>query len=409
MSIDSDKILELAKKLEDAVREKGFYTANIIDELHASENAHSRILRMLLAYKGKDRNNPYPLLNSFLDIEKIKKVINGLDFSNLQITNESGRIDLLIERPGDFAIIVENKVMDACDQDRQIERYINFVSARGIDKKSIYVIYLTFDGSKSISEYSLTPEAKTALDIIGDNSGRFIALNYRDDVLKWLDSQELNRFSDEHLLNSAITQYTDYLKGMCGIRNNELDKFKKDLIMEEGKINNLKNCQAYIDSVNNLSETLYNIREDMIQEIANKNIIIPLKTYLEKLGDHKDDYKLIDNETEFHYDNIVISIKLPQTDKSRFKLETYNHHVDSGIANYSENLEDNERINNIHVRWKEYKSSPWWPAWKSWLPLMRVDTPEFWHEVESGDFLVKFKAEFKSLISNITSCHDLSI
>ena len=37
---------------------------NVIDELHANENAHSRILQKLLLYK---RKNEYPFLLSFLE------------------------------------------------------------------------------------------------------------------------------------------------------------------------------------------------------------------------------------------------------------------------------------------------------------------------------------------------------
>ena len=37
---------------------------NVIDELHANENAHSRILQKILLYK---RQNKYPFLLSFLE------------------------------------------------------------------------------------------------------------------------------------------------------------------------------------------------------------------------------------------------------------------------------------------------------------------------------------------------------
>ena len=40
------------------------YHFNVIDELHANENAHSRILQKILLYKHK---NEYPFLHSFLE------------------------------------------------------------------------------------------------------------------------------------------------------------------------------------------------------------------------------------------------------------------------------------------------------------------------------------------------------
>ena len=94
---------------------------------------------------------------------------------NPTFVNEEGRIDLLIKEyscPQKFAIIVENKVCGATDQYQQIQRYIEKAEGDDVDTNRIFVIYLTKDGTKDISDYSLTEKAKIKLGITEDNSGK---------------------------------------------------------------------------------------------------------------------------------------------------------------------------------------------------------------------------------------------
>lgn len=54
--MDDKNLLKLAKEINDLINRNRVYNANIITELHANENAHSRILRMFLQYDdGKKR------------------------------------------------------------------------------------------------------------------------------------------------------------------------------------------------------------------------------------------------------------------------------------------------------------------------------------------------------------------
>ena len=99
------------------------YQINIIDELRANENAHSRILGMLLRHKELDGGGNM-ILKSFIDyiIDKNndKRDFNGIKekIKNPQITVEQSRIDMWIRERGKYAIIIENKVYNAIDQDR---------------------------------------------------------------------------------------------------------------------------------------------------------------------------------------------------------------------------------------------------------------------------------------------------
>lgn len=73
-----EQLLKLAEDINKLVNQNKTYNANIITELHANENAHSRILRMFLQYD--DGTKEYPILRKFLDIPKVKDVILNVQF-----------------------------------------------------------------------------------------------------------------------------------------------------------------------------------------------------------------------------------------------------------------------------------------------------------------------------------------
>ncbi|MDR1554163.1 MAG: PD-(D/E)XK nuclease family protein, partial [Prevotellaceae bacterium] len=101
------------KQLHDKEKANLPYHINLIDELHADENAHSRILAKLLQYKSAEQK--YDILDSF--VEYLKEIGNrqDVDFNKIKIDNpeisqEKERIDLWIKEKNKYAIILENKV-----------------------------------------------------------------------------------------------------------------------------------------------------------------------------------------------------------------------------------------------------------------------------------------------------------
>lgn len=210
-------LLNLAKKyaeLFNKEKDNFPYRLNVINELHDDENAHSRILIRLLQYKDKDE---YTWLKFF--VNRMKDYCEGefdIEISNPKIKTEhdtgDGRIDGFIWEEGKYAIIIENKIWNAPDQKEQIDRYVNYVNQHHeVKDENIYVIYLTLDGSKEVSENSLS-------DITKNNLGnRFITMNFQDDIIPWLEDDILpNCKVKEKCLGSAVYQYIDYLKDRLG-------------------------------------------------------------------------------------------------------------------------------------------------------------------------------------------------
>ena len=91
-----------------------FNIFDIITEKWKRENFHSEILKFLL-------ENCEDFFNDFLDLIEIK---NKEEYSNAEITNEEAKIDILIKSEKK-AIIVENKINWASDQNEQLARYYN--------------------------------------------------------------------------------------------------------------------------------------------------------------------------------------------------------------------------------------------------------------------------------------------
>lgn len=134
-----------------------------------------------------------------------------------------------------MAVIIENKINWAADQETQIDRYIDTVINEGIPEDKIYVVYLTDDGSKKIWDGSFSLEGKNILGYVDENKpGRFIELNYRDDIMQLLNMTLKQLPPDrENILVSAITQYNDYLEGRFRMRKSEKeynDAMNKSLI-----------------------------------------------------------------------------------------------------------------------------------------------------------------------------------
>lgn len=204
------------------------YNLNIIDELHADENAHTRIFIKLLSF---EKNCQKTFLNSFICQLNTKntrhsKIPETID--DFEIYGQHNYIDAyILSRKRKVAIIIENKINGAVDQEKQIERYIETAKSEGCNIKNIYCIYLTGDGSKSASDWSLTENAKVDLEY-GKETSRFIELNYKTHILSFLQSLLYNLHNTnqhEPKIESALIQYIDYLEGRFLCRTDEKEYF----------------------------------------------------------------------------------------------------------------------------------------------------------------------------------------
>ncbi len=190
------------------------YHLNLLDQIRTNENAHTRIFAELL--KQND-NGTYEVLISFYKyLAKRESFFRPSKNINPRITVEKGRIDLLI-CDDEFAIIIENKIHGAVDQNSQIANYIKRVRSMGYATSSIYIVYLTKDKTKEVDDKSWFSEENDKLK--EEYSDRFFHFTYMFDVLPWLQEQVYpNVKLKDVFLRSAIEQYIDHLEGMFNLR-----------------------------------------------------------------------------------------------------------------------------------------------------------------------------------------------
>lgn len=401
MKMDDKHLLKLAKEISEVINRNRVYNANIITELHANENAHSRILRMFLQYD--DGKKEYPILRKFLEIPNVKKVLGDKEFKSPIFSNEQERIDVLIEEPRSFAIIVENKIKGATDQERQLERYIESVNGQhDISYDNIYAIYLTDSGDKEVSDDSFTDVAKKCLGYKDENDmGRFVPMNYRYDILPWLEKEVLpNCIEKEELLISALKQYIDYLKCMFGIIENEeqkiliMEKLKKDLGIKGCDVEAVGVCFTAIEQLENLKNRIDGISVEIRKKLAEEYIKIPFERYLQEKPSVYTLEDVVFSNTEFN-----ISVYSPEWEKIYFRVQYTGGGICYGIYNKDtnnpfmvENCFEGFNLNNEK-----------WPAWK-WVRWDFQDPKKFgfWKQVLRKDSLQYLKQMFEEVEDNIS-------
>ena len=252
------------------------YHLNVIDELYINENGHSRILAKLLQYKAE--NQHYEMLESLIGFiaENLKNESFGyINVNQPEITQEKERIDLWV-RDKNYAIIFENKIYNAADQEAQLCRYIDKTKEYNYQEEQIFVVYLSQNGEK--------PARQSWGGYEDAFQHRYINLSFRGHILHWLEERVLpNVKIKESILRSAIEQYIDYLNGLFDLRkqdstiNMELDKMiveSLNLDQFENDFDKVKVLQDKVEKINDLYNQLTNLKNKYYQA-ARKKLLTP--------------------------------------------------------------------------------------------------------------------------------------
>ena len=235
---------------------------NIIDELHINENGHSRVLTKLLQYQNEKKQ--FVILQSLLDrIVKKTPEFGKIQIVQPIITQEIARIDLWI-KDKNYALIFENKVYDATDQESQICRYIEKTLELGYKDEQIYIIYLSRDGKE--------PDPQSWGKYKEGFKARYVNLSFKNDILPWLNEDILPKFNNnakEKYLHSAILQYIDFLEGEQMFRTNsiytDMNTALDKLISENLKLQSYNNEKEKFEALNKRFKDFKNIVKEMDQ------------------------------------------------------------------------------------------------------------------------------------------------
>lgn len=128
--------------------EIGFNVFTMSSDLYYRENFHSDIIKSFLDpcekhnEKSKYLNLFIQLLNRFKD----KNHINIHDFQLPNVIREKSNVDILItDELSRKAILIENKINNAVDQERQLPRYFDEISK---SYEVVGIVYLTLNFAK---------------------------------------------------------------------------------------------------------------------------------------------------------------------------------------------------------------------------------------------------------------------
>lgn len=273
---------------------------NLIEDLRLSKNvhetAHSRLLyKFLFISKDTDGRKDYPLLRKFLtSIPSLKDIETDLNDASIQVERE--HIDVLITFDS-YAIIVENKVNRAKDQEGQIRTYYEKLksgeveingSSPNIHRDKIYVLYLTrMDSDSDPSDDNDTGSLPSSTkEELGE---RYQKISYQSHIKGWLESVEQNwnewfdseNQKDERLKSyySALVQYSLYINKMFEENTEDIkimvDNINSALDLEKDSLNTrFEKVQALINPANTFAQGLecYFVNT-MLQSLNDKRIV----------------------------------------------------------------------------------------------------------------------------------------
>lgn len=389
--VTDNKMLELSRWLSNLNKQELHYDANILYEnSNNNENWHSRVLRVLFEYRD---GNEHPVLNSFIELMKRKAdypLLEKIKVNKVKCSNEKYRIDLLVEMGYFGAIIIENKINWATDQDSQIERYVEQMREDPlIDTKSIYVVYLTADGSKGVENYSLTEKAKDWLKgTLPNESLHFLPMNYAYDILPWLEKEVMPNIKvKSNILLSSVTLYVDYLKSM--FQRNDADqsittKLIRKMEQENIKMQSLEDAFLAQEQAAKFAERVTLAKEQKMKEVADRCITIPLRTYLKEL-----DPQLNLHTADFFLGYFNIIITHPAWRKCRIHLGIWQYKCYGGLQyeDPQNNTLSSDTLTALKEKFRDWKGDNNEPIWTYFNNGYRsYYSLEAWQVIERGEF-----------------------
>ena len=269
----NEEIIKTAKALEtEKNKAKSRHPYNVFTAWDMNENDHTKLLLALLRYQGLDGRPA--LLTSFLD--RFAKGRGGMIHYkspkdvcirfNPRFEDDAkyGFMDGLITFTANakhIAVIIENKIYDAPDQDDQIRRYITHMTQEeSISLDHVWVFYLTGDGLKEVDEKSYDPDGENEKTNIGS---RFVSIDYKYGILKWLKEDVLEARVYPESLTAVVRAYVQSLEKdvFCGDDSRERLKIKLcDSLFGHHKLKALK--EAEIDKLYDFREGVQKIRKE---------------------------------------------------------------------------------------------------------------------------------------------------
>lgn len=205
------------------------YHLNVLDCLSIDENANSALLAALFR---QHENGIFSCWKSFAKKfmnDDLQKMISFPTVHTEEYVEGGKRIDIYICEPAKYAVIFENKIMDAPEQPNQLANYIEGVRAKGFVNEQIYIVYLPRTNDYGPTDISW--KNNRGYSYKNDFIQNYVKVSFRGGILPWLQSLKSEFSLAQPLLLDSIRIYEDYLKGQFemrdfdNVKSENMDKF----------------------------------------------------------------------------------------------------------------------------------------------------------------------------------------
>lgn len=313
--IEFDNLDKRLKEIKEKLEQYSFNLFSISSYTAHLENFHSDVIAILLNSEERHKQENY-YLDCFLDyiIEHMPS-IKKEDYMQPEVTREKGRIDVCIkDNRSKRAIIIENKINNAKDQNKQLENYYDYLV--NLDFEVDAIVYLTLNGNKNapltdnleINEKFLNISAFT-------NSGSDLCNG-------WL-KKAYGGLSDEDN-SSFVFQYIKLLKHLSqvGMYKDIEDEFY-EVISEENSFQKAKAINELLGGLGQYRADLFALRIKENYEPFTK--IYRYRTYHWLFENYNDNGIVFKLDVQFHSDgNASIDFWNPGGSEEIQNINTFN-------------------------------------------------------------------------------------
>lgn len=268
---DALELYKAIKNIKMDVEEKSPHYVNVISDLQPDEPKVSKILAGF--FKQRQNGNYYVLkdfvkknLGEALASQIVKPIIEAEEG-----VEDQKRIDILVYEKGKYAIVFENKIWDAPEQPNQLANYIKGmrVPKYELTDEKVYIVYLPSTIEHGPSETSWNKDLQEKF------AKRYYNISFKEGILEWLKSLEIESINDESLELSRRL-FIDYLNRVFNLteigkmENKKIDEYihEKLGLREDDKSYNIGVLSGRINEISDCVNQLDRMRKQLCCEIV---------------------------------------------------------------------------------------------------------------------------------------------
>lgn len=330
-------------RIKEDVKSKQPHKVNTLFDLEPSETGVSKILA---GFFNQRQNGKYQVLESFVKYafgEDLASLINKPIIKAEDTVEDKKRIDILVYEEGKYAIVFENKIWDAEEQENQLANYINGMRTKeyGFEDNQIYIVYLPSTDEHGPTTKSWEDPIRKAFE------ERYKSVNFKEGIVNWLESEDLKIINDQSF-NLSRLLFIDYLKRIFhltetdNMENQKISELiRKELELNDNISNNIAKLTTKFNEIKECENQLERMRKEYCSEL--------LKEWSSRLAE---DFPSCNRYEECSNKRMSTGIVLPYKDNEKaiyVNLEFIDKKVCCGATYMPDAKEKREEMQSIDL------------------------------------------------------------